>query len=118
MDENSNSEYTYKELLDFIKETTNLDIGDVNIPKPIASLVAKAMNLLPWQTLGADEIERMMIDDKLTGAKTFEDLNIEPSSLEITGIQYLRRFRTNLYNDEPLKKGVVGKKKTFHTSYL
>lgn len=113
-----NSEYTYKELLDFIKETTNLDIGDVNVPKPIASLVAKAMNLLPWQTLGADEIERMMIDDKLTGAKTFEDLNIEPSSLEITGIQYLRRFRTNLYNDEPLKKGVVGKKKTFHTSYL
>ncbi|KAG0285430.1 hypothetical protein BGZ96_010313 [Linnemannia gamsii] len=112
------SEYTYAQLLDFIKETTNLDIGDVNVPKPIASLVAKAMNLLPWQTLGADEIERMMIDDELTGAKTFEDLNIEPSSLEVTGIQYLRRFRTNLYNDEPLKKGVVGKKRTVHTSYL
>ncbi|KAF9124406.1 hypothetical protein BGW39_008236 [Mortierella sp. 14UC] len=113
-----NTEYTYKELMEFIKEITNLDIGDVNVPKPIASLVAKAMNLLPWQTLGADEIERMMIDDKLTGAKTFEDLQIEPTSLEVTGIQYLRRFRTNLYNDEPLKKGVVGKKKTFHTSYL
>ncbi|KAG0053953.1 hypothetical protein BGZ83_000097 [Gryganskiella cystojenkinii] len=111
--------YTYKELMDFIKETTNLDIGDVNVPKPIASLIAKAMNLLPWQTLGADEIERMMIDDKLTpGAKTFADLHIEPTSLEVTGIQYLRRFRTNLYNDEPLKKGVVGKKKVFHTSYL
>ncbi|KAF8962039.1 hypothetical protein BGZ46_001250 [Entomortierella lignicola] len=111
-------EYTYKELLDFIKEITNLDIGDVNIPKPVASLVAKAMNLLPWQTLGADEVERMMINDKLTGVKTFADLDLEPTSLEITGIQYLRRFRTNLYNDEPLKKGVVGKKKTFHTSYL
>ena len=61
----------------------------------------------------------MMIDDKLTpGAKTFADLNIEPSSLEVTGIQYLRRFRTNLYNDEPLKKGVVNKKKVIHTSYL
>ncbi|KAF9932271.1 hypothetical protein FBU30_008566 [Linnemannia zychae] len=113
-----NEEYTYKELLDYIKETTNLDIGDVNIPKSIASVVAKAMNLLPWQTLGADEIERMMINDKLTGVKTFEDLEIDPSSLEVTGIQYLRRFRSNLYNDEPLKKGVVGKKKTFHTSYL
>ncbi|KAG0248689.1 hypothetical protein BG011_010016 [Mortierella polycephala] len=110
--------YTYKELLDYIKETTNLDIGDINVPKPIASLMAKAMNLLPWQTLGADEIERMMLDDKLTGVKTFKDLEIEPSSLEITGIQYLRRFRTNLYSDEPLKKGVVGAKKVFHTSYL
>ncbi|KAG0082862.1 hypothetical protein BGZ93_007832 [Podila epicladia] len=111
-------EYTYKELLDYIKETTNLDIGDLNVPKPVASLVAKAMNLLPWQTLGADEVERMMIDDKLTGAKTFADLNIQPSSLEITGIQYLRRFRTNLYNDEPLPKGTLNKKKVFHTSYL
>ncbi|KAF9319026.1 hypothetical protein BG003_010075 [Podila horticola] len=111
-------EYTYKELMDYIKETTNLDIGDLNVPKPVASLVAKAMNLLPWQTLGADEVERMMIDDKLTGAKTFADLNIQPSSLEITGIQYLRRFRTNLYNDEPLPKGTVNKKKVFHTSYL
>ncbi|KAF9182405.1 hypothetical protein BGZ51_007063 [Haplosporangium sp. Z 767] len=110
--------YTYKELMDFIKETTNLDVGDINVPKPIASLVAKAMNLLPWQTLGADEVERMMLDDNLTGVKTFKDLEIEPSSLEITGIQYLRRFRTNLYSDEPLKKGVVGKKKVFHTSYL
>ncbi|KAF9998665.1 hypothetical protein BGZ65_005854 [Modicella reniformis] len=113
-----NKEYTYKELLDFIKDITNLDIGDVNVPKPIASLMAKVLNVLPWQTLGADEIERMMIDDKLTGAKTFEDLGVEPTLLEITGIQYLRRFRTNLYNDEPLKKGVVGKKKIFHTSYL
>lgn len=104
--------------MDYIKETTNLDIGDLNVPKPVASLVAKAMNLLPWQTLGADEVERMMIDDKLTGAKTFADLNIQPSSLEITGIQYLRRFRTNLYNDEPLPKGTVNKKKVFHTSYL
>jgi len=111
-------EYTYKELMDYIKETTNLDIGDLNIPKPVASLVAKAMNLLPWQTLGADEVERMMIDDKLTGAKTFADLDIQPTSLEITGIQYLRRFRTNLYNDEPLPKGTVNKKKVFHTSYL
>ncbi|KAI7825148.1 hypothetical protein BC939DRAFT_448862 [Gamsiella multidivaricata] len=111
-------EYTYAELLDFIKETTNLDIGEINVPKPIATLMAKAMNLLPWQTLGADEIERMMIDDALTGVKTFNDLDIQPTSLEITGIQYLRRFRTNLYNDEPLKKGVVNKKKVLHTSYL
>ncbi|KAF9952792.1 hypothetical protein BGZ72_005920 [Mortierella alpina] len=113
-----NQEYTYKELMNFIKETTNLDIGDINVPKPVASLMAKVMNVLPWQTLGADEVERMMIDDKLTGAKTFDDLEIDPSSLEVTGIQYLRRFRTNLYNDEPLKKGVVNKKKVFHTSYL
>ncbi|KAF9285481.1 hypothetical protein BGZ68_003833 [Mortierella alpina] len=113
-----NQEYTYKELMNFIKETTNLDIGDINVPKPVASVMAKVMNLLPWQTLGADEIERMMIDDKLTGVKTFDDLEIDPTSLEVTGIQYLRRFRTNLYNDEPLKKGVVNKKKVFHTSYL
>ncbi|KAK3828364.1 MAG: NAD(P)-binding protein [Benniella sp.] len=110
--------YTYSELLEFIKEMTNLDIGDVNVPKPIASLMAKVMNVLPWQTLGADEIERMMLDDKLTGAKTFADLGITPSSLEVTGIQYLRRFRTNLYNDEPLKKSTGSKKKVFHTSYL
>jgi len=51
--------YTYSELLEFIKEMTNLDIGDVNVPKPIASLMAKVMNVLPWQTLGADEIERV-----------------------------------------------------------
>ncbi|KAG0327739.1 hypothetical protein BG004_002705 [Podila humilis] len=112
-------EYTYRELMDYIKETTNLDIGDVNVPKPVASLMAKVMNLLPWQTLGADEVERMMIDDKLTaGSKTFEDLGIEPTSLDVTGIQYLRRFRTNLYNDEPLPKGTVNKKKGVHTSYL
>ncbi|KAF8926108.1 hypothetical protein EDD21DRAFT_374326 [Dissophora ornata] len=113
-----NEEYTYKQLLDYIKETTNRDHGDINVPKPIASLIAKVTNLLPWQTLGTDEIERMMIDDKLTGVKTFDDLQIDPTSLEVTGIQYLRRFRTNLYNDEPLKKGVVGKKKVYHTSYL
>jgi len=59
-----------------------------------------------------------MLDDKLTGAKTFEDLGITPSSLEVTGIQYLRRFRTNLYNDEPLKKSTGSKKKVFHTTYL
>ncbi|KAG0233437.1 hypothetical protein BGW41_001495 [Actinomortierella wolfii] len=112
-------EYTYAELLQFIKETTNSDLGDLNVPKPVASLIAKALNILPWQTLGADEIERMMIDDKLTpGAKTFEDLGIEPSSLEVTGIQYLRRFRSNLYTDDPLPKGVVGKKKVYHTQYL
>ncbi|KAI8361080.1 hypothetical protein B0O80DRAFT_422191 [Mortierella sp. GBAus27b] len=111
-------EYTYEELLDFIKEMTNLDIGDVSLPKPIASLMAKALNFLPFQTLGPDEIERLLIDDKLTGAKTFEDLGMEPTSLEITGIQYLRRFRTNLYNDEPLKKSTGSKKKVYHTGYL
>ena len=62
--------------------------------------------------------KKMMLDDKLTGAKTFADLGITPSSLEVTGIQYLRRFRTNLYNDEPLKKSTGSKKKVFHTSYL
>ncbi|CAO3600548.1 unnamed protein product [Absidia cylindrospora] len=100
-------EYTFEQVYQLAREISLKPLPTFNIPTPVAKLVAKGMDMLPYnQMISPDLIQRMTMDDKPTpGALTFKDLYIEPTSLEADAIYFMRRFRSNAVFDLPYEKG-------------
>ncbi|KAI9302231.1 hypothetical protein BJ944DRAFT_242564 [Cunninghamella echinulata] len=100
-------EYTFEQVYELAREISLKPLPTFNLPTPVAKLIAKGFDLLPYnQMISPDLIERMTMDDQPNpDALTFKDLYIEPKSLEADAIHYLRRFRSNAVFDLPYEKG-------------
>ncbi|KAL1922579.1 uncharacterized protein VTP21DRAFT_10118 [Calcarisporiella thermophila] len=99
-------EYTYKQIWDLIADLSKRQPKEVHIPVPLAKAVATVLDKLPWPVLSPDQITRALISDEPSAnAHTFADLLIEPHRLEDVAIQFVRRFRSSNYFDQPLEKG-------------
>jgi NADH dehydrogenase (ubiquinone) 1 alpha subcomplex subunit 9 len=63
----------------------------INLPKALFKPAAEVLNrALWWHTTSGDEVEREFIDQVIDPtAKTFKDLDIEPSDLKDWTFQYL-----------------------------
>lgn len=63
----------------------------VNVPKSILKPVAALLNnVLYWQTLSADVVEREFLDQVIDPeAKTFKDLGLEPGDIANFTYHYL-----------------------------
>lgn len=116
-------EYTVLEIEDFVCELILKKPSRLNLPKPAAMIISKALALLPWPTISPDEIERLYINDTPTeSALTFNDLRIQPATLEDMALQFVRGYRSAMYYElatetaqtfrEPKSKG-----KEYHTRY-
>ncbi|KAK4194984.1 putative N6-adenine methyltransferase-domain-containing protein [Triangularia verruculosa] len=75
----------------------------INVPKailkPAAAIVNKA---LWWDIMSADEVEREFHDQVIDEtAKTFKDLDIEPTDISKWTYHYLQGFRSSTFYDLP-----------------
>ncbi|WFD34083.1 Protein-lysine N-methyltransferase efm5 [Malassezia cuniculi] len=104
--------YTVRELMELVEQFTyqKLVSPDINIPRPVMNLAARAGECLWWPMFNRDEVKRRFIDElpDAPGTKTFADLGITPDVLEDVAIMYLRRFRSHLWYQQALSDKYPG----------
>lgn len=90
------SEYTYKEVIEFVSDVTTLKATMVNIPTPAAKTAAGLIEQLINPVITADQISQMLEDNiQLDNPEllTLNTLGIEPVSMDRLAFDYLHRFR-------------------------
>ncbi|KAI7903935.1 uncharacterized protein BX663DRAFT_470943 [Cokeromyces recurvatus] len=106
-------EYAIKEIFELAREITLKPLPIRRVPDRLLKMAATLVDKLPYnQMVSPDLIERLSLDEKISpDALTFEDLYIQPTTLESVAIQFLRRFRSNAVFDLPFEKGDAQAKK-------
>lgn len=87
--------YTFKELMQHMLEVTGQKAGLVPIPWGIAELQGRIFERLPGKMITRDQVE-LLKSDNIVGpqAQRLQDLDIEPTAVEIITPTYLERFRS------------------------
>ncbi|KAI9299023.1 NAD(P)-binding protein [Neoconidiobolus thromboides FSU 785] len=106
------NQLTYDQILDMASNILKEDIRKINLPKSIFSLISKAMSIYPYRVLRPEEIELMLIDDKVhKETLKFQDLGIHPQALEHCILTVMRAYRSPMfyelgYDQEPKVKSM------------
>jgi NADH dehydrogenase (ubiquinone) 1 alpha subcomplex subunit 9 len=97
------TEYSMAEINELVEKEAMKKRRHVNLPKSVMKPLATYANkLLWWPIHSGDEVEREFIDQTIDKtAKTFKDLNIEPSELKSLTFEYLKGYRSASYYDLP-----------------
>jgi len=86
--------YTFKELMQLVLAETHRRRLLLPIPFSIAMWKASVLGLLPKPMLTRDQVRQLRKDNVVSpNARTLEDLDIEPDSVEAVIPKYLWRFR-------------------------
>ncbi len=87
--------YTFKELMNFVCETTGRRRALVPIPFPLAKFQAFFLGLAPYPLLTMDQVDILKQDNVVRSASAgvLTDLGIAPASIETRVPSYLARFR-------------------------
>ena len=85
--------YSFRELMQILLKVINRKRFLLYIPKPIAILLAKILELFPSPLITQDQI-KLLEYDNIASKKyaTFKDINIIPASPELIMHEYLKRF--------------------------
>ncbi|KAI5460255.1 putative N6-adenine methyltransferase-domain-containing protein [Mariannaea sp. PMI_226] len=96
-------QYSMRQIADLVDKEIYNKRRHINVPKQILKPIASVLNqALWWHTLSSDEVEREFIDQIIDpAAKTFKDLDIEPSDLANFTYHYLQGFRSQNFYDLP-----------------
>ncbi|KAK8091658.1 NADH-ubiquinone oxidoreductase 40 kDa subunit [Apiospora hydei] len=96
-------EYSTAEIAEMVDREIFKKRTHVNVPKAVLKPVAAILNkVLWWPMLSAEDIDREFIDQTVDEhAKTFKDLNIEPSDISNFTYHYLQGFRSSSFYDLP-----------------
>lgn len=66
----------------------------VSVPWPLAKMKAGVLGMLPCPLLTTDQVESLKTDNVTSGGeKTFTDIGIAPTAIDLVVPQYLSRFR-------------------------
>lgn len=86
--------YTFKEILDYIQRTIGTRTRYLKLPFGIASLIGLGNELLPFRPLLTRDQVKLLKHDNVVGAdaKTFLQLGIRPTAMEVVAPDYLARF--------------------------
>ncbi|ORX80950.1 NAD(P)-binding protein [Basidiobolus meristosporus CBS 931.73] len=114
-------EYKYSEIVQQVSDQLKESVKTVNVPKPIASILAKVLDYAPWPLyLSPDEVVRAHLDNLPSGeGETFDDLGIIPRTLEDTILSFVRVYRNpSLFDVIPPDGSKPGDNaKEYHTSW-
>jgi NADH dehydrogenase len=87
--------YSFRELLEVMLHEINRKRYLVNMPWGLAKLKAAFLELMPQPLLTRDQVDLLKRDNVVSsGTKTFRDLGIHPTALELVLPTYLGRFRS------------------------
>ncbi len=85
--------YTFKEILEYILRTTGRERKLVNVPFSMAKAVGAVGELLPRPPITRDQVALLKYDNLVSpNAKTFANLGLKPTAVDIIVPGYLARF--------------------------
>jgi len=85
--------FTFREILEYIMLVTGKQRRLIPIPLSMASLASFGFELLPQPPLTRDQVELLKYDNVVNaGAKTFGDLGINPTAVDVVVPESLSRF--------------------------
>ncbi|CAK5269769.1 unnamed protein product [Mycena citricolor] len=89
------STLNYEYLVDLVSAVTIRSFHSYapELPRAIATSVAKALQLVWWPLMSPDEVTRRFMDDVQT-AGDWAELGISPAEVETLALKYLRRYRS------------------------
>ncbi|KAJ2798995.1 Protein-lysine N-methyltransferase efm5 [Coemansia guatemalensis] len=99
-------EYSRKDIIDLVQFLIREKVWHVNIPTPLFRAFAKAVDLLPFHYTSHHEIDMLSADEIPSdnpAIKTFADLGIQPHTLELTALQYIRHYRPSQHEEDPME---------------
>lgn len=91
-------EYTHKEVVEYVFDTIKTPSPEVvNVSPAVADAMGLALGVLPSPLLTRDRVLRMQSDvvlDDMSPTKRLHDLELEATSMEMPGFNWLHRFRS------------------------
>ncbi|KAJ1877123.1 Protein-lysine N-methyltransferase efm5, partial [Coemansia sp. S17] len=99
-------EYSRKDVVELVQFLLHEKIWQVNVPPKLLRLAAQVANALPFHYTSHHEVDLMSIDDvpsKDPSIQTFADLGIQPHTLELAALQYIRHYRPPQHEEDPME---------------
>ncbi|KAJ2683576.1 Protein-lysine N-methyltransferase efm5 [Coemansia spiralis] len=100
-------EYSRKDVIELVQFLLHEKIWQVNVPPKLLRLAAQVANALPFHYTSHHEIDLMSIDDipskKDPSIQTFADLGIQPHTLELAALQFIRHYRPPQHEEDPIE---------------
>ncbi|KAJ2818350.1 Protein-lysine N-methyltransferase efm5, partial [Coemansia sp. 'formosensis'] len=99
-------EYSRKDVVELVQFLLHEKIWQVNVPPRLLRLAAQMANILPFHYTSQHEVDLMSIDDvpsKDPSIQTFADLGIQPHTLELAALQYIRHYRPPQHEEDPME---------------
>ncbi|MEO1090002.1 MAG: complex I NDUFA9 subunit family protein [Pseudomonadota bacterium] len=85
--------YTFKELLEYLVEVLGRKRLLLDVPTGLANVKARFFEYLPKPPLTRDQIALLATDNVVSaGAKTFADLGIQPTPMQVVVPTYVQRY--------------------------
>lgn len=85
--------YSFRELMEIVREQTRRRVCLLPLPFAVASLQASVLQFLPDPPLTPDQVHLLKVDNVVTpGAPGFDELGIVPTTVEVIVPTYLARY--------------------------
>ncbi|KAJ2882414.1 Protein-lysine N-methyltransferase efm5, partial [Coemansia aciculifera] len=98
--------YTRKDVIDLVQFLLHEKIWQVNVPPRLLRVAAQLANAMPFHYTSHHEVDLMSIDDvpsKDPSIQTFADLGIQPHTLELAALQYIRHYRPPQHEEDAME---------------
>ncbi|KAJ2842939.1 Protein-lysine N-methyltransferase efm5 [Coemansia erecta] len=111
-------EYTRKEIIELVEFFIHEKVWHINVPTRLLRMAAQIADILPYHYTSHHEVDLMSIDEipstgKSKSIQTFADLGIQPHTLELAALQYIRHYRPFHHEEDPMEpKGYKAFRKT------
>ncbi|KAA0156691.1 hypothetical protein FNF27_01168 [Cafeteria roenbergensis] len=91
--------YTHREIVEYVFEVIRaVEAGVINITPAMADMLGSVMRVMPFgPVIDKDKFQRWQTDnvlDEMAATKRLHDLNIEATSLEAPGFNWMHQYRT------------------------
>ncbi|KAJ2552842.1 Protein-lysine N-methyltransferase efm5 [Coemansia sp. RSA 1933] len=109
-------EYTRKEIVELVEFLIHEKVWHINIPSKLLRMAARIVDILPYHYTSHHEVDIMSIDETPSTDKsiqTFADIGIQPHTLELAALQYIRHYRPFQHEEDTMEpKGYKAFRKT------
>ncbi len=86
--------YSFRELMQMVKDVTQQNVPLINVPLPIANFKAFFLGMLPNPMVTLDQIRLMQNDNVVAdGENSLKDLGVKPTPVEAVLANYLVHYR-------------------------
>ncbi|KAJ2161496.1 Protein-lysine N-methyltransferase efm5 [Coemansia sp. RSA 552] len=99
-------EYLRKDVIDLVQFFIREKVWSVNVPFSLLRMAGRIADVLPFHYTSQHEVDLMLADDTPSGNPafhTFADLGIQPHTLELAALQFIRHYRPSQHEEDPME---------------
>ncbi|KAJ2776590.1 Protein-lysine N-methyltransferase efm5 [Coemansia javaensis] len=99
-------EYTRRDVVDLVQHLIHEQVLRVSVPPALLRTAARVADVLPFHYTSHHEVDMMSVDEVPSAdpaVKTFADLGIQPHTLELSALQFVRHYRPSQHEEDPME---------------